>query len=47
VSYLEVSSNGKRIAWVGEDGSPQWLATAPHSGRMEAIDIVRQNTAVS
>jgi len=29
VSYLEVSSNGKRIAWVGEGGSPQWLATAP------------------
>lgn len=29
MSYLEVSSNGKRIAWVREDGSPQWLATAP------------------
>lgn len=29
MSHLEVSDNGKRIAWMGEGGSPLWTATAP------------------
>ena len=29
MSHLEVSSDGKRIAWVGEAGSTQWEAAAP------------------
>ncbi|MHA6848777.1 hypothetical protein [Ralstonia syzygii] len=29
MSHLEISSDGKRIAWVSGAGSPEWAATAP------------------
>lgn len=29
MSHLEISSDGKRIAWVGEGGSTKWAAAVP------------------
>lgn len=29
MSHLEISGDGKRIAWVGQGGSPEWEAAAP------------------